>query len=125
MFKGNRLCVPNYGTRELILREIHGGLLVGHFGEDKTYLMAKEHYFWPHMLKDIQDQEMLHMSNGQKSCTSSRALHPLAYSTRSLARCEHGLCIRSSMNPMQQGLDLGGGRFVFKDGTLHCVSQDK
>ena len=29
--------------------------MAGHFGEDKTYLMAKEHYYWPHMLKDIQD----------------------------------------------------------------------
>ena len=28
---------------------------MGHFGEDKTYLMAKEHYYWLHMLKDIQD----------------------------------------------------------------------
>jgi len=26
-----------------------------YFGEDKTYLMAKEHYYWPHMIKDIQD----------------------------------------------------------------------
>ena len=41
--------------RELIFKEIHGGTLAGHFGEDKTYIMAKEHYFWPHMLKDIQD----------------------------------------------------------------------
>jgi len=29
--------------------------MVGHFGEDKTYLMAKEHYYWPHMLKNTQD----------------------------------------------------------------------
>jgi len=49
------LCVPKCGTRELILREIHGRSMAGHFGEDKTYLMAKEHYFWPHMLKDIRD----------------------------------------------------------------------
>jgi len=55
LFKGNRLCVPRCGTRELILREVHGGSLMGHCGEDKTYIMAKEHYFWPHMLKDVQD----------------------------------------------------------------------
>ena len=55
LFKGNRLSVPRSGTRELILREIHGGSLAGHFGEDKTYIMAKEHYYWPHMLRDIQD----------------------------------------------------------------------
>ena len=55
LFKGNRLCVPRCGTHELILREVHRGALAGHFGEDKTYIMVKEHYFWPHMLKDIQD----------------------------------------------------------------------
>jgi len=55
LFKGNRLCVPKSGTRELILREIHGRSLAGHFGEDKAYIMAKKHYFWPHMHKDIQD----------------------------------------------------------------------
>ena len=55
IFKGNRLCVPRCGTHELILREVHGGPLAGHHGEDKTYIMAKEHYFWLHMLKDIQD----------------------------------------------------------------------
>lgn len=40
---------------EAFLREIHGGSLAGHFREDKTYIMAKEHYFCPHMLKDVQD----------------------------------------------------------------------
>jgi len=55
LVKGTRLCVPKCGTCELILREVHGGSIVGHFGEDKTHLMAKEHYYWPHMLKDIQD----------------------------------------------------------------------
>jgi len=53
LFKGNSLCMPRCGTRELILREIHRGSLASHFEEDKTYIMAKEHYFWPHMLKDI------------------------------------------------------------------------
>ena len=55
LFKGSQLCVPKCGTRELVIREIHGGSLAGHFGEDKTYSMAKEHYYWPHMRKDIQD----------------------------------------------------------------------
>jgi len=55
LFKGGRLCVPKCGTRELILREIHGGSLAGHLREDKTFLMAKEHYYWPRTLKDIKD----------------------------------------------------------------------
>ena len=55
LFKGGRLCVPKCGTTELILREIYVGPLAGHFKEDKTYLITKEHYYWPHILKDIQD----------------------------------------------------------------------
>ena len=47
--------MPKFGTRELILREVHRGSMARHLGEDKTYLMAKEHYYRPHMLKDIQD----------------------------------------------------------------------
>jgi len=55
LFKGTRLCVPTCGTRELLLREVHGRSLAGHFGEDETYTMAKEHFHWPHMLRDVQD----------------------------------------------------------------------
>jgi len=54
LFKGTQLCVPKCGTHELLLREVHGGSLADHFGEDKTYTMAKEHFHWPQMLKDIQ-----------------------------------------------------------------------
>jgi len=43
LFKGTRSYVPMYGTHELVVREVHGGSMVAHFGEDKTYLMAKEH----------------------------------------------------------------------------------
>jgi len=55
LFKGTRLCVPKCGTRELLLREVHGGSLAGHFGEDKTLSMSKEHFYWPHMRKNVQD----------------------------------------------------------------------
>ena len=53
LFKGTRLCVPKCGTRELLLREVHGGSLAGHFGEDQTFTMAREHFYWPYMLKDV------------------------------------------------------------------------
>ena len=55
LFKGARLCVPKCGTRELLIREVHGGFLAGHYGENKTSLMLKEHYYWSHMDKDVQD----------------------------------------------------------------------
>jgi len=45
LFKGTRLCVPRCGTRELLVREVHGVLLVGHFSENKAVIMLKEYYY--------------------------------------------------------------------------------
>jgi len=55
LFKGVRLCIPKCSTRELLIREVHGGSLAGHFGESKTITMLREHYYWPGMEKDVQD----------------------------------------------------------------------
>ena len=55
LFKGVRLCIPKCSTRELLIREVHGGSLAGHFGESKTLTMLREHYYWPGMEKDVQD----------------------------------------------------------------------
>ena len=43
-FKGNKLCI--YGTRELLLKEVYGGSLTGHYGESKRTSMLKEHYYY-------------------------------------------------------------------------------
>jgi len=55
LFKGIWLCVPQGGTRELLIHEVHGESLAGHFGEKKTLMMLKEHYYWPCLEKDVQD----------------------------------------------------------------------
>ena len=55
LFNGTRLCIPKCGTRELLIGEVHRGSLAGHFGENKTPIMLKEHYYWPGMSKDVQD----------------------------------------------------------------------
>jgi len=36
LFKGVWLCIPKCSTRELLVREVHGGSLAGHFRESKT-----------------------------------------------------------------------------------------
>ena len=31
------------------------GALAGHYGENKTTIILKEHFYWPNMEKDVQD----------------------------------------------------------------------
>ena len=45
LFNGTRLCVPRCSTRELLIREVHRGSLAGHYGENKTLTMLREHYY--------------------------------------------------------------------------------
>jgi len=45
LFKDARLCIPKCRTRELLVREVHGRSLAGHYGENKTSLVLKEHHF--------------------------------------------------------------------------------
>jgi hypothetical protein len=46
LFRENRLCVPNSSMRELLVREAHGGGLMGHFGVRKTLDVLHEHFFF-------------------------------------------------------------------------------
>jgi len=54
LFKENRLFVPASSLRELIVREAHGGGLMGHFGVAKTLEVLHEHFYWPKMKRDVQ-----------------------------------------------------------------------
>ena len=45
LFKEIKLCVPNCSMRELLVREAHGGGLMGHFGVKKTLDILHEHFF--------------------------------------------------------------------------------
>uniref|UniRef100_A0A2N9J2M7 Reverse transcriptase RNase H-like domain-containing protein n=1 Tax=Fagus sylvatica TaxID=28930 RepID=A0A2N9J2M7_FAGSY len=51
LFKESKLCVPSCSMRELLVREAHGGGLMGHFGVKKTLDILHEHFFWPKMKK--------------------------------------------------------------------------
>jgi len=46
LFKGTHLCVLRCGTYELLITEVHRGSLVGHYRENKTLALLREHYFW-------------------------------------------------------------------------------
>uniref|UniRef100_A0A2N9IZ08 Integrase catalytic domain-containing protein n=1 Tax=Fagus sylvatica TaxID=28930 RepID=A0A2N9IZ08_FAGSY len=53
LFKERKLCVPSCSMRELLVREAHGGGLMGHFGVKKTLDILHEHFFWPKMKRDV------------------------------------------------------------------------
>ncbi|KAH9680122.1 Endonuclease [Citrus sinensis] len=54
LFQENKLCVPNCSLRDLLVRESHGGGLMGHFGVVKTLAVLQEHFYWPHMKRDVE-----------------------------------------------------------------------
>ena len=43
LFRENKLCIPNCSVRDLLVRESHGGGLMGHFGVNKTLGVLQEH----------------------------------------------------------------------------------
>jgi hypothetical protein len=45
-------CVPMCSLYELLVREAHGGGLMGHFGVAKTLGIFHDHFFWPHMKRE-------------------------------------------------------------------------
>ena len=49
LFKDNKFCIPESSLRLLLLKESHGGGLMGRFGRDKTYEILSMHYYWPKM----------------------------------------------------------------------------
>lgn len=54
LFFENRLCVPNSSLRDLFVKEAHAGGLGGHFGVAKTLNVMQEHFYWPHMRRDVE-----------------------------------------------------------------------
>ena len=40
--------------RELLVKEAHGGGLMGHFGIAKTIAVLHEHFYWPKMKRDVE-----------------------------------------------------------------------
>jgi hypothetical protein len=47
LFRANKLCIPASFVHLLLLQEVHGGGLMGHFGVYKTHEILAAHFFWP------------------------------------------------------------------------------
>ena len=54
LFLENKLCISNCSIRDLLVRESHGGGLMGHFEVAKTLGVLQEHFYWPHMKCDVE-----------------------------------------------------------------------
>jgi hypothetical protein len=54
LFRTNKICIPACSIRQVLLQEAHAGGLAGHFGVKKTLYMLYDHFFWPHMPRDVQ-----------------------------------------------------------------------
>ena len=54
LFKENKLCVPQSSLIELLVRETHNGGLMGHFGIKKTLDVLSDHFFWPHLKRNVE-----------------------------------------------------------------------
>nr|KYP57381.1 Retrotransposable element Tf2 [Cajanus cajan] len=54
LFKMGKLCMPQGSIRKILVKEIHEGGLMSHFGVDKTLSLLKFKFYWPHMRVDVQ-----------------------------------------------------------------------
>ncbi|KAF8090857.1 hypothetical protein N665_0463s0016 [Sinapis alba] len=55
LFKDKKLCIPKGSMKEFLVREAHGGGLMGHFGRNKTLSVLTDHFFWPNMKRDVEN----------------------------------------------------------------------
>lgn len=54
LFRKNKLCVPNYSMRDILMHESHCAEFNGLFWVQKTYDILCEHFYWLNMRKDIE-----------------------------------------------------------------------
>lgn len=53
LYCANKLCIPRCSIRDLLVQEVHGGDMMGHFGVNNTMEILSERFHWPHMKKQV------------------------------------------------------------------------
>ena len=54
LFRLDKVCISRCSLRILLVEEDHKGGLQAHFGRYKTYAMLSTHFYWPHVLHDVE-----------------------------------------------------------------------
>ena len=54
VFKANRICILVGSIHFFLMRQAHGGGLMGHFCGKKTENVLVTHFFWPKMRRDVE-----------------------------------------------------------------------
>jgi len=75
LFRSGRLCISNGFIRDLLVREAHDRGLAGHFGENKTLELVKEHFYWPGIIRYV--YRVLERCVACKKAKSKEAAHGL------------------------------------------------
>ena len=117
--RATKLCIPKGLIRKLLVKEVHGGGLAGHFGINKTIDMLNEHFFCPKMGGDIHEV-IFKCSICQKA---NRQFHQGLYTIFAIPNGPwEDVSVDFIVAPKDskgQGYHYGGGRSLFKDDSLH------
>ncbi|XP_071917073.1 uncharacterized protein [Coffea arabica] len=77
LYYKDKLCIPKSSMRTLLVRESHGGGLMGHFGIAKTLMILQEHFFWPRMRSDVERHIESHPQTDGQTEVVNRTLSTL------------------------------------------------
>ncbi|XP_071920674.1 uncharacterized protein [Coffea arabica] len=77
LYYKDKLCIPKSSMRTLLVREAHGGGLMGHFGIAKTLMILQEHFFWPRMRSDVERHIESHPQTAGQTEVVNRTLSTL------------------------------------------------
>lgn len=79
LLKGYSMYIPKSSTNKNLIKEKDSGGLAKYFGNDKTYSLVNENYFWPQMYEDVRKcvQEKRNCQVAMGSSQNTRSYQPM------------------------------------------------